>query len=75
MSVELLGTARGSSLERLLVHHSYELPCFGHGPSHVLVYIAASVVAAATGLFLAYITRNLCQGPCVRSVARHSFAE
>ena len=48
----------------------YKLPLFGHGPGHILVYIAASVVAAATGLFLAYITRNLCQGPCVRSVAR-----
>ena len=54
------------------VHHSYKLPLFDHGPDHVLVYIAASLVVAATGLFLACITKNLCQDPCVRSVARHS---
>ena len=40
----------------------------GNGPGHVLMYIAAGLDAADTGLFLACITRNLCQGPYVRSV-------
>ena len=33
-------------LERLLEHHSYKLPLFGHGPGHVLVCIAAGLFAA-----------------------------
>ena len=45
------------------MHHSYKLPLFGHGPGHVFMYIAAGLDAAATGLFLACITRNLRQGP------------
>ena len=45
---------------------------FGHGPGHVLMYIVAGLFVAATGLLLACITRNVYQGPCVCSVARHN---
>ena len=58
----LVRTTISCFLKRFKVHHSYKLLVFGHGSGHILMCIVAGLLAAATGLFLICITKNLLSG-------------
>ena len=58
----LVRTTISCFLKRFKVHHSYKLLVFGHGSGHILMCIVAGLLAAATGLFLLRITKNLLSG-------------
>ena len=71
ISVKCLGSVVGrlkdiikyhTVVKVISAHHSHKLLVFGHGSGHILMCIVAGLLAAATGLFLICLTKNLLSG-------------